>query len=293
MVALAKLIALAVVVYLIKVFLYPLYKPASNKQKKRARQYVNDRKKEHAKQRAKNRRLNFIKDYGKYLMTNEKRSRVAKMLNRLDMDMLPEEVRLQQITYALIAAGAALVLYPLNNILGLCTAIFVILGWMMPMDELDKKIESKNRNIARDFPAFYSMVYYQYSKTINIYLADVIKDFLPNANRDMADELGVMLDNIEYGEEYALKQLKKRVPLHYIIKFCDVMETRLKGYDNTSQMTYLKNEIDEFRVRSLEEELSRRQAANERLQFFLIVILVIYIVIYFIFSTLGALSMFS
>lgn len=293
MVALAKLIALAVVVYLIKVFLYPLYKPASNKQKKRARQYVNDRKKEHAKQRAKNRRLSFIKDYGKYLMTKEKRSRVAKMLNRLDMDMLPEEVRLQQITYALIAAGAALVLYPLNNILGLCTAIFVILGWMMPMDELDKKIESKNRNIARDFPAFYSMVYYQYSKTINIYLADVIKDFLPNANRDMADELGVMLDNIEYGEEYALKQLKKRVPLHYIIKFCDVMETRLKGYDNTSQMTYLKNEIDEFRVRSLEEELSRRQAANERLQFFLIVILVIYIVIYFIFSTLGALSMFS
>ncbi|GJM70475.1 hypothetical protein HMSSN036_26910 [Paenibacillus macerans] len=93
------------------------------------------------------------------------------------------------------------------------------------------------------------MVYYQYSKSINIYLADVIRDYLPNANADMAEELGVMLDNIEYGEEFALKQLKRRVPIHYIIKFCDLMETRLKGYDNISQMVYLKNEIDSFRIR--------------------------------------------
>jgi len=52
------------------------------------------------------------------------------------------------------------------------------------------------------------MLYYQYARSINIYLADVVKDFLPNANEDMAAELEVFLDNIEYGEEYALKQLK-------------------------------------------------------------------------------------
>jgi len=290
---LAKILALSVVVYLIKVFLYPIYKPASKKQKKRARQYVSDRKKEQAKQRSKNRKRAFIKEYGKLLMTEEQRSRIGKMLNRLDMDMLPEEIRLQQITYSLLALGATLLLFCVNNLLGFCAAIFIVLGWLIPTDELDRKIEKKNKNIARDFPAFYSMVYYQYSKTINIYLADVIKDYMPNANRDMADELGVMLDNIEYGEEYALKQFKKRVPSHYIIKFCDIMETRLKGYDNISQMTYLKNEIDEFRVRALEEELAKRQAANERLQFFLVVILVVYIIAYFLMTTLGAFKMFQ
>jgi len=67
----------------------------------------------------------------------------------------------------------------------------------------------------------------------------------------MAAELEVFLDNIEYGEEYALKQLKKRVPLRHIIKFCDIMETRLRGYDNISQMTYLKNELYDLRVMSL------------------------------------------
>lgn len=290
---LAKIMALGVVIYLIKVFLYPIYKPTSKKQKKRAQQFVKDRKKEQAKQRSKSRKRAFIKEYGKYLMTKEKRERLAKMLNRLDMDMLPEEIRLQQLTYALTAVGASLVMMCFNQLLGFAVAIFIVLGWLMPVDDLEKKIDKKNKNIARDFPAFYSMVYYQYSKTINIYLADVIKDFMPNANRDMADELGVMLDNIDYGEEYALKQFKKRVPSHYIIKFCDIMETRLKGYDNISQMTYLKNEIDEFRVRALEEELAQRQAANERLQFFLIVILVVYIVIYFLFTTLGAFKMFA
>ena len=109
---------------------------------------------------------------------------------------------------------------------------------MYPVSEMEKKIEKKNKNIAFDFPAFYSMVYYQYSKSVNIYLADVIRDYLPNAQTDMAEELGVMLDNIEYGEEYALKQLKKRVPIHYIIKFCDLMETRLKGYDNIRITSY-------------------------------------------------------
>ena len=40
----------------------------------------------------------------------------------------------------------------------------------------------------------------------------------------MAEELGVMLDNMDYGEEFALKQLKRRVPVHHIIKFLDIMK---------------------------------------------------------------------
>lgn len=289
----AKLLALGSVIYLIKVFLYPIYKPVSNRQKKRTRQYVSDRNKEKLKKNIREKKLAFIKDYGKYLLSEAQRQKLEKMLNRLDMDILPEEVRLQQITYVLIAVLATVLVYSVEQMFGYVVAIFIILAWMMPVDELEKKIDKKNKNIAKDFPAFYSMVYYQYSKTINIFLADVIQDYMPNANPDMKEELGVMLDNIEYGEEFALKQLKKRIPSHYIIKFCDIMETRLKGYDNTSQMAYLKNEIDEFRVRALEEELQKRQATNERLQLVLVVILIVYIVIYYLFNTLSALKMFQ
>ena len=90
-----------------------------------------------------------------------------------------------------------------------------------------------------------------------------------------------------------MKQLKKRVPIHYIIKFCDVIETRLKGCDNTSQMTYLKNEIDAYRVRMLEKELEKRQQSNERIQFVLIIVLIFYIIIYYLFTVLESIKLFQ
>lgn len=102
-----------------------------------------------------------------------------------------------------------------------------------------------------------------------------------------------MLDNTEYGEEFALKQLKKRVPLHYVIKFCDIMETRLKGYDNVSQMAYLKNELDGFRVKALEEELERRERSGARIQMLLILVLAAYILIYYLFTILDSIKMFQ
>lgn len=228
------------------------------------------------------------------LFLNEvKREQLNFIINRLDLKITPEEVRLKQILYSLAGLLSSLVMMKIMPLFGYVCLIFVVLGWLYPIDELERRVEQKDKNILKDFPAFYSMVYYQYSRSINIYLADVIKDFLPNANPDMADELGVLLDNIEYGEEYALKQLKKRVPLRHIIKFCDIIETRLKGYDNTSQMAYLKNELYDLRVVALEEELNHRKASNERTQFVLIVVLVIYIVVYYYFEFVGAIKLFG
>lgn len=294
MIIFAKLLSLAAIIYLVSFFVYPVFKPMSGKRKKRSREFLAVAKKQN-----KTEKYLYFKDIvlrrlSKKLFVNElKREQLSFILNRLDLKITPEEVRLNQILYSLAALLAAIVMMELMPILGYVCLIFVVLGWLYPIDELEKKVEQKNKNILKDFPAFYSMVYYQYARSINIYLADVIKDFLPNANQDMADELGVLLDNIEYGEEYALKQFKKRVPLRYIMKFCDIMETRLKGYDNTSQMAYLKNELYDLRVVALEEELNHRKASNERTQFVLIAVLVVYILVYYYFQFIGAIKLFG
>lgn len=293
MVIAAKLCILFSIGYLIKIFLYPFFKPISNKQKSRARRYIRERKKEAFKEKVKAKKMYFANRYGKYLISSAERSRLTKIIDRLDLGIKPEEIRISQLFYVACAILVTAVMFSANRTLGYISAIFIILGWLYPIDELEKTIEKKNRSIALDFPAFYSMVYYQYSKSVNIFLADVIKDYVPNANPDMADELGVMLDNIDYGELYALKQLKKRVPLRYIIKFCDIMETRLKGYDNISQMAYLKNEFDEFRIRALEDELEKRERTNSRLQMILIVVLVVYIIIYYLFTVLDSFKLFQ
>lgn len=293
MIFLSKLLLLVSVIYLVKVFLYPYYRPVSNKHKKRARSHQQQLKKEASKAKSKAIKRQLAKTYIIYCISEQERKRLGKNLERLGMDMTAEEVRLEQIIYGGLAILISIVMFQMNTLVGYASCLMAIFGWLYPVDELERKIQVRNKGIEKDFPAFYSMVYYQYSKTINIYFADVIRDYLPNANKYMAEELGYMLDNMDYGEEFILKQFKKRVPLHYIIKFCDIMETRLKGYDNVSQMTYLKNEIDEFRVHSLEEELEQKERSNAKLQFVLVVILGIYIFIYYLFTILDSLQMFQ
>ena len=293
MVIFAMILAVGAVLYLIKTLFYPIIISAGSSQKKISRQYINARKKEQAKQKKAEAKRAFLLKYGHFLLTDVARSKIALLLKRLDMDMLPEEIRLQQLKWALLSIILVAVGFAADKLLGFAAIVLVVLAYLAPMDKLIKMVEAKENSIATSFPAFYSMVYYQYSKTVHIYLADVIKDYLPNASEELAKELGIMLDNIEYGEEYALKQLKKRVPIQYVIKFCDIMETRLRGYDNTAQMFYLKNEIDAFRLDTLEKELAKRQASNSRLQFVLIIVLGIYILTYFMFQVLMALKMFQ
>lgn len=294
MVIIAKLLSLFAIIYMVSFFVYPVFKPISGKRKKRSREFLYATRK-----KLRTEKYLYFKDIvlrklsNKLLLGEIKREQLNFIISRLDLKITPEEIRLNQMLYSLAAILFSMFMIKLMPLMGYICLIFVVLGWLYPIDELEKKVEQKNKNILKDFPAFYSMVYYQYSRSINIYLADVIKDFLPNANSDMADELGVLLDNIEYGEEYALKQFKKRVPLRHIIKFCDIMETRLKGYDNISQMAYLKNELYDLRVVALEEELNRRKTSNERTQFVLIIVLAIYILVYYYYQFIGAIKLFG
>lgn len=293
MIFLMKFIAMLSILYLIKVLLYPFFKPVSRKQKKRARQYIKQRKNAIFQEKFNQYKRRMARKYVKGLLGSAERVRFKKIIDRLDLQKTPEEIRTEQYMFTLGAILVTLFFLKVNVLLGCASAIFIMLGWLYPVVELEKVIEKKNKNISLDFPAFYSMVYYQYVKSVNIHFADVLKDYIPNANPDIAEELGVMLDNIDYGEEYAFKQLKKRIPMHYIIKFCDIMETRLKGYDNVSQMAYLKNELDSFRLRALEDELESRQRSNARIQLVLIMVLGVYIVIYYLFTILSSMKLFQ
>ncbi len=293
MTMLAKLCAFLSILYLIKELLYPMYRPVSRKQKKNTRSFMKERKADIFKKKFYKWKRLFALKYMKSLMSSTVNTRYKKIIDRLDLTIKPEEIRADQILYTAAGILVTAILLSANRVLGFTSAIFIFLGWLYPVSELEKVIERKNKNISLDFPAFYSMVYYQYSKSVNIFLSDVVKDYIPNANIDMAEELGVMLDNMDYGEEYALKQLEKRVPVHYIIKFCHIMETRLKGYDNVLQMSHLKNEIDQIRIRALEDELERRERRNERIQLVLIIVLLVYIAIYYLFMILDSIKLFQ
>lgn len=289
-----KIIAFAAIIYLLKQFLYPFFMVVTKKQKKQVRKYAKAQKEEERRRNAKERNRRLASRIAKPFMSVQKEEDIRKLLTRLNKDKVPEEVVLDQIVFLSAGVVITLICFTVNSVIGLISALFIVLGWFYPIDELRREYNKKNTNVALDFPEFYSMVFYQYSKSVNIFLSDVIRDYLPNANEDLADELGVMLDNIDYADEiFALRQLKRRVPKHFIIKFCDLMETRLRGYDNVSQMQYLKSEIDAFRISELEKELEKRVQKNNVIQIMLIGVLVLYIAIYYIFEILSALKMFQ
>ena len=294
MVLIMKFAALAATIYLTVTMVFSVIKPVSRKRKKITRDFLIKEKK-----RVQTEKLYYFKDVilrrftSSMLLGELKKEEYRKMIKRLDLKITPEELRAKQIVLAILTFLAALLVMRISTLFGIVSLLGPVLAWMYPVDELERKIDRKNKNIMYDFPAFYSMLYYQYARSVNIYLGDVVKDFLPNANEDMSEELGIFLDNIEYGEEYALKQLKKRVPLRHVIKFSDIMQTRLNGYDNTSQMAYLKNELHDLRIQTLENELKLRERKNVKVQFILIIVLAVYVVIYFYYQFVDAFKMFS
>lgn len=294
MLGLVKIICMVCIFYVSYNILKLIFRPLKNRRINYTRRFIKSNKQLKSKEQFVLFKKKIANQYHKYiLLSNTKRMELASMLKRVDQSKTPEEIRLEQILYSAIATIASLLILQVSTILGYSCMIFIVLGWMYPIDEIQRIVERKNNNIIRDIPVFYNMIFYQYSKSVHIFLADVIKDFLPNANDDMAEELETILDDIEYGEEYALKQFKARVPLRHIIRICDLIETRLKGYDNLAQMAYLKNELDELRVTRLEVELEKREQKGSHIQIVLIVILSIYIIIYYYYQMFSALEMFS
>jgi hypothetical protein len=289
-----RVFGLLAVFYLCYLLFVWLFRPVGKKQKKKVRDLLTKEKQQIHKER-----LYYFKDVviarlsKKIFLSENTRSEYENLIKRLDLNTTPEEIRALQVALFIGFTLVAGLIFYVNTVLGVISLLAPFLGWLYPVDEMEKKVEQRNQNIMSDFPQFYSLLYYQYARSVHIYLADVVMDFLPNANADMAKELEILLDNVEYGEDYALKQFKKRISLRYVIRFCDIMQTRINGYDNTAQMGYLKNELDGLRLVRLEKELQKRENKNVRAQFVLLLVLGLYVVAYFYFQFMDAIRLFS
>lgn len=146
MVVIAKLISLVAIIYLVSFFIYPVFKPMSGKRKKRSREFLAVSKK-----KMKTEKYLYFKDIVLRRMSNKlflnevKREQLNFIISRLDMKITPEEIRLNQILYSLAGLLVSLVMMRLMPMLGYVCLIFIVLGWLYPIDELEKKVEHKNK----------------------------------------------------------------------------------------------------------------------------------------------------
>ena len=186
-------------------------------------------------------------------MGQAEREIMQKKIERLGLDITVNELRQTQLLYASIVL-----------ILGIITSIFVqglvgfiimlasIYAWKLPVWKIDDEIKKRNDVVKAELPKLYMVLYYSYRNSPNVNFIDKVQSFMMHTNSLFYQELQLLVNDARQGEVYALREFKKRVPIGIVMRFCDILETRLIGYDNIAVMQNFKQELDE--QRSLKED---------------------------------------
>lgn len=218
--------------------------------------------------RVKNKVYNILKK--SVILTKAQEREYRRYVDRLNLKwdnepLDPRLIRVDQYFYLLIFVLIALIAFSFNQFIGVALLIVSPLGYKIPIIDMKEKIDKVDAAISREFNSFYSVVYYQFRKQ-NKMLSSVVRDYLPNASPEMAFELKIFMQNLTKGEEYALIELRKRLPLKFIIRFCDIMKVRVIGIENISQMMYLKEEMHEQERHRIIKALEKRKKQALALQ---------------------------
>lgn len=225
---------------------------------------------------------NKLKKLIRNLMSDYSFNQLEYKINTLKLDVEPEYIRFKQLVYAMGGLIIAGLLFKTSNIFLVILGLSLVpIGYSLPLSDINTKIKERDKALTKDFYSFYSFLYYQYSKKTSLYLSDIVKRYIPMTSGYMRRELELLFNDIEKdGELKALQEFSKRVRLPFVIRFVDIMSTRLQGYDNLGQMSYFKEELRKIRLRELQEELERKKKLSSRVMMVLDIIFLFYVLAY-------------
>ena len=286
-------IILAVTFWLVLRITRAILRVTPRKVKKQASYYIKKREKSKSSEKMLFFKDIILKQIKQRLNLNKyQRDQLQKQLDILAIDSTPEDLRAAQLVYAALAIFIVFLATKFGPA-GWVTIVLIPKFWAYPIKDINDRIKQYHEEFSKELPSLYTLLCSQLSKSSDVFLGDIIKDYIPSAGRVMTLELGKLLDDIETGEIEALRALKKRLPLKYVIRMCDVLEARLSGYaDSISQLGNLKAELDLIEYNELKSDLLARKKKAERSNFILLVILAIYMIAYFIIKSVSAFELF-
>lgn len=197
-------------------------------------------------------------------MSDEFREELNKDLSRLGWEYTAEDIRRMQILYVGIYSIFTFLMLWISLFMGIIMLAFTPLIWNIPISYIKKEIKARNEEFLNRLDELYTVIYNQYKRKNDEHLGNIINAYLPTTTDLMKKELIIILRDIESGEEYALKQLKSRIPNPTVMRFCDIIMSNLEGVDNRDVMENFYMELKAVRDR---RRRKRNEMKEQRLNF--------------------------
>lgn len=148
----------------------------------------------------------------------------------------------------------------------------------------DMKIADEDKELERDFPDLYLLLYSRLVQRNHTRLAPVLQDFLhsldavPGGVKDSAIRKFAtdLRNNIEiYGDDsLAISKLRDKYRSVMIINFCNLAVQALRGVDNSDKLLSFKVELSQQRLAQMEERANKLVRQGSR------AVLVVYAILF-------------
>lgn len=220
-------------------------------------------------------------------LSDEFRVELNKDLNRLGWEHSAEDIRKMQIVYTALFLVLSLLVSFISIFIGIMMFFIIPFIWNIPVRQVKRAIRERNDEFLISLDSLYSIIYNQYKRNNEEHLGNIIAAYLPTSSPLMKLELMIIMRDIESGEDYALKQLKQRIPLPMVMRFCDIIMTNLEGTDNKEVMENFYQELKSIRDRRREKRNEAKALKLDVVNRALYVPFVFLIIVYLIVSTLS------
>lgn len=193
-----------------------------------------------------------------------------------------EVIGMQKMIRLIILFIAMLVLVGFKNRLGVFVFFLMVIPNIWESNKL-KAIADEDDSIERDFPELYTLLYSRLLKGASIRLSPTLDEYLlsmqtmygENGHNAIRKFVQSFRNNIElYGDDsLALTELRKTYKSAMIVNFFNVAIQSLRGVDNADKLLGLKMELQNKRLKQMEENAEKMVEKGKR------AIMVIYIIL--------------
>jgi Flp pilus assembly protein TadB len=224
--------------------------------------------------------LNKIKTVN---MSVEFQEEMQNDLNRLGWKHTSQDIRKMQILYTVMYIVFSIVMLLVSLMIGILMVMLVPMVWNIPVNYVKKEIKARNDEFLNKLDELYNVIYNQYKRKNDEHLGNIVDAYFHTTSPLMKKELAIILRDIDSGEDYALRQLKLRIPHPTVMRFCDIITNNLEGVNNREVMENfymeLKTVRDRRRRKRNEERAKKLDLVNKALYAPFILLVLVYLLI--------------